>query len=410
MSACRVGLTKRFRGSTVYVAIVFLAGARMAVLSLSEQGLHGGLGAVLKQCREGISPDAAALGPFLRPIERIGKPVSQAEIAEAAGISRQWYVFLESDREIRVSPEVLSRIADALMLDPRERAFLVDLAVPELGIARLQPQSEDLFQAFATIRSLARKLWIATSETEMLSLVREYCAMQFSPDVALSAAQTAHGEWKPVPVGSADACRRLEAFHSFMHGHAHAHAGPKHECLRPVSDPPNRMPGEVVTRADQKMPNREYAARFDKALALVNWRDMDFILGHVQSRNGFSARIAAIYSSPHDFSEQDRAMMSTIADLTSFALSPVHVSPAPRNTSPVEGWESLTAMERRVALIVGEGHTNRETAARLGLSPNTVASHLRSVFGKLAVSSRVQLAQALLRAARPDSQRLPSEG
>jgi DNA-binding CsgD family transcriptional regulator/transcriptional regulator with XRE-family HTH domain len=365
------------------------------VLNVSERRLHRGLGAFLKQFRARISSDARALGPFLRSPQRIGTPVSQEEIAEAAGISRQWYVFLESSRDIRVSPDVLGRIADALMLDPSERSSLLDLVVPELGIAKLRPQSEHVLEAFATIRSLARRLWTATSEADMLSLVREYLAMQFSPDVSLSAEQNAQGSWKPLPIGSADACRRLQSFHSFMHGHSHE--GPRRECLHPVFGPPARMPGEVVTRSEQTMPNREYAVQFGKALALVNWRDMDFILGHVQSRIGFTARIAAIYNSRHDFSEQDRATMSTIADLTSFALSPISAPQAPRNARAVNGWESLTAMERRVAVIVGEGHTNREAAARLELSPNTIASHLRSVFGKLAVNSRVQLARELLR-------------
>jgi DNA-binding CsgD family transcriptional regulator len=365
------------------------------VLHVSEKQLQGGPGAFLKQFRARISSDARALGPFLRSPHRIGTPVSQGEIAKAAGISRQWYVFLESNREIRVSPNVLGRIADALMLDPSERSSLLELVAPELGIAKLQPQSAHVLEAFATIRSLARRLWTATSEAEMLSLVREYLAMQFAPDVSLSAEQTIHGEWTPIPIGSAGACRRLQDFHSFMHGHSHR--GPRYECLHPVSVPPARMPGEVVTRSEQTMPNREFAVQFGKALALVNWRDMDFILGHVQSRNGFTARIAAIYNSRHDFSEQDRATMSTIADLTSFALSPTSAPRAPRNARAVEGWESLTAMERRVALIIGEGQTNREAAARLELSPNTIASHLRSVFGKLAINSRVQLARELLR-------------
>lgn len=367
----------------------------MTALNVSEKRLQGGLSAFLKQFRARISSDARALGPFLRSPHRIGKPVSQEEIAEAAGISRQWYVLLESTREIRVSPEVLGRIADALMLDPSERSSLVDLVVPELGIAKLRPQSGHILEAFATIRSLAGRLWTATSEAEMLSLVREYLAMQFAPDVSVSAEQTTQGEWKPVPIGSADACRRLQDFHSFMHGHSHP--GPRYECLHPILGPPARMPGEVVTRSEQTMPNRQFAVQFGKALALVNWRDMDFILGRVQSRNGFTARIAAIYNSGHDFSEQDRATMSTIADLTSFALSPTSAPRAPRNARAVEGWESLTATERRVALIVGEGHTNREAAVRLELSPNTIASHLRSVFGKLAVNSRVQLARELLR-------------
>ncbi|WP_410784817.1 ATP-binding protein [Kribbella sp. C-35] len=61
-----------------------------------------------------------------------------------------------------------------------------------------------------------------------------------------------------------------------------------------------------------------------------------------------------------------------------------------------EGWESLTPMERRVALLVAEGHTNRSAAEELVVSASTVGTHLRAVFGKLGVNSRVQLTRLVL--------------
>ncbi|GAB7188415.1 hypothetical protein ATKI12_8246 [Kitasatospora sp. Ki12] len=59
---------------------------------------------------------------------------------------------------------------------------------------------------------------------------------------------------------------------------------------------------------------------------------------------------------------------------------------------PVQGWESLTASERKVARLIAEGHTNRSAADALVVSPHTVNTHLTAVFRKLAVNSRVQLA------------------
>ena len=61
-------------------------------------------------------------------------------------------------------------------------------------------------------------------------------------------------------------------------------------------------------------------------------------------------------------------------------------------TAQRAAWESLTASERQVARAVGQGLTNREVADRLFCSPYTVDSHLRSIFRKLAVTSRVSLA------------------
>ncbi|WP_264349322.1 MULTISPECIES: helix-turn-helix transcriptional regulator [Streptomyces] len=67
---------------------------------------------------------------------------------------------------------------------------------------------------------------------------------------------------------------------------------------------------------------------------------------------------------------------------------------------PDTGWTSLTEAERRVALLIADGHSNRSAAAELGVSVNTVGTHLRAVFAKLDVQSRVQLANTL-RGAEP---------
>jgi DNA-binding CsgD family transcriptional regulator len=59
------------------------------------------------------------------------------------------------------------------------------------------------------------------------------------------------------------------------------------------------------------------------------------------------------------------------------------------------GWPSLTEAERRVATLIGAGHTNKSAASELGVSTNTIATHLRAVFAKLGIQSRVQLANQL---------------
>ena len=59
---------------------------------------------------------------------------------------------------------------------------------------------------------------------------------------------------------------------------------------------------------------------------------------------------------------------------------------------PASGWESLTATERAVSLLVAEGLTNGAVARQLYISPHTVNTHLRHVFAKLGVANRVALA------------------
>jgi DNA-binding CsgD family transcriptional regulator len=60
------------------------------------------------------------------------------------------------------------------------------------------------------------------------------------------------------------------------------------------------------------------------------------------------------------------------------------------------GWASLTRTERSVAGVVAQGATNREAAARLFLSPHTVDFHLRQIFRKLGIGSRVELARVVV--------------
>ena len=65
------------------------------------------------------------------------------------------------------------------------------------------------------------------------------------------------------------------------------------------------------------------------------------------------------------------------------------VAPEPETT----GWTALTTSEVTVARLVADGLTNREVAERLFVSPHTVSSHLRHVFAKLGINSRVELAR-----------------
>ena len=67
-----------------------------------------------------------------------------------------------------------------------------------------------------------------------------------------------------------------------------------------------------------------------------------------------------------------------------------------RRRSGGVGWESLTDAERRVALLVGKGLSGPQIAARLGVSPRTVQTHVSHALAKLGLQSRVGLARVVL--------------
>jgi DNA-binding CsgD family transcriptional regulator len=63
-------------------------------------------------------------------------------------------------------------------------------------------------------------------------------------------------------------------------------------------------------------------------------------------------------------------------------------------------WDSLTSTERRVAELVAEGLTNREVGQRMFLSRHTIDFHLRHIYLKLHINSRVQLARLVIEQGR----------
>ena len=87
------------------------------------------------------------------------------------------------------------------------------------------------------------------------------------------------------------------------------------------------------------------------------------------------------------FSKLARARAMVLAAL-------LHEKPA-RIASGVESHPSLSAREYEVARTVASGLTNKEVGAVLGISVRTVENHLRSIFAKLGVKSRLRLAARL---------------
>jgi transcriptional regulator with XRE-family HTH domain len=101
--------------------------------SIPSESARGNISSLLRAARTSIHAQITMLGPFPRLQSRHGRPVTQDEVAEASGLSRQWYASLEQGLPIKVSAGALDRIASVLMLPTLERSKLFTLAIPELG-------------------------------------------------------------------------------------------------------------------------------------------------------------------------------------------------------------------------------------------------------------------------------------
>ena len=86
------------------------------------------------------------------------------------------------------------------------------------------------------------------------------------------------------------------------------------------------------------------------------------------------------------------------------------VPPAVARPRPAADWSLLTPREQEIADFVGSALTNRQIATRVGRSPHTVNYHLRQIFHKLGLTSRVELASLVRQRDAAGPAGLPSAG
>jgi DNA-binding NarL/FixJ family response regulator len=78
------------------------------------------------------------------------------------------------------------------------------------------------------------------------------------------------------------------------------------------------------------------------------------------------------------------------------AVPPVQ-APVATAAEPAPTPAVLSPRERQIASAVAEGMSNRDIAAALGITEQTVKNHLTAIFTKMKVTSRLQLALSVLK-------------
>jgi transcriptional regulator with XRE-family HTH domain len=98
-------------------------------MNQEELDRHHELAAFLRSRRARVSPEQVGLP---RGTRRRTPGLRRGEVALLAGVSPEWYTWLEQGRDIHVSVQVLERLARVLQLDVNERAhvFLLALSQP----------------------------------------------------------------------------------------------------------------------------------------------------------------------------------------------------------------------------------------------------------------------------------------
>jgi transcriptional regulator with XRE-family HTH domain len=91
-------------------------------ITMTDANPRAMLGAFIRAHRERLPISGKLLGRRRTPGWR------REELADAAGVGLTWITWLEQGRDVSASPAALARLAEALLLNPAERASLFDLA------------------------------------------------------------------------------------------------------------------------------------------------------------------------------------------------------------------------------------------------------------------------------------------
>jgi transcriptional regulator with XRE-family HTH domain len=270
----------------------------------------------LKFLRQSVDPDVRNLGPYPRLPSRLGKRVTQEELAEAIGVSREWYAMLESAATTRTSTGLVERLADALMVTPQQRAKLFGLAVPELGRARLRDDSIAVLEAFSRLRSLSKRLWAATSIEDIFTTAMEEIAIWFDGAVLIETCRRREsGLWESRPVDDQqdpnDAATVIREL-----GHR---ALPTPESIDAIYLYP-QLVGAGDTGAQDLLPH-SIRRELQKAYARGQLPGFTFVCARLRSRTGLIAGFCIVHELGHSCSAQDLAVLAALAELATLALS-----------------------------------------------------------------------------------------
>jgi transcriptional regulator with XRE-family HTH domain len=270
----------------------------------------------LKFLRRRVDPDVRHLGPHARLPSRLGKRVTQEELAEAIGVSREWYGMLESAATTRTSTGLLQRLADALMVTTQQRAKLFQLAVPELGRAQLRDDSVAVLEGFSRLRSLSKRLWTATSIPDVLTTAGEQIADWFDGAVLVHTSRRSRsGLWESQAVDDKQDRNDASKVIREMEDQVLATS----EAIDALNLYPSLAnAGDTGTPELQPLPVQREVLKLYARRRLTGFT---FLKARVRSRTGLIAGFCVVHEFGQSYSAADRAVLGAFAEIASLALS-----------------------------------------------------------------------------------------
>jgi transcriptional regulator with XRE-family HTH domain len=276
-----------------------------------ERRQQAALHRFVRERRLRLAPESQFIGESKRLPIRVGKAVTQEELAEHLGISRGWYTRFEAGAQAAFSIPLLSRLGDMLLLSAPERAELVRLAMPELSPV-VPPDSTNLYQALSVVRRAVKRLWRATSEREIVHVAGEETRQ------LVSSFEVIFARWIIVP--------KDEALFPDERGNSAT------RLVAARADALRRLTPEQFARIDALgqragagglLPFEAYPPESRRLYRLaLHEHGLDcnsLISAHIRGSSG-SALVGGTSSRPHDVTDLERTMLSTIADFASLAL------------------------------------------------------------------------------------------
>jgi transcriptional regulator with XRE-family HTH domain len=266
--------------------------------------------------RRRIDPDVRSLGPRARLPKRLGKRVTQEELAEVIGVTREWYALLESGARTRASTDLIDRLAVALMVTAEERARLFRLALPELAQVRLRDETTAVLEAFSSLKSLTQRLWSATSVEDVLTHAAERIADWFDDALLVhTPCRRESGLWTSQVLDDKqdrhDVAKVVKELRD--------HVLPTAESIDAgFLYPQLSNPGDVGGGDLHPPAVRQQIAAF---YARHRLKEVTFLLARVRSRTGVIGGFCITHEFGRSYSAADHAVLGAFAELTSFALS-----------------------------------------------------------------------------------------